>query len=65
MAPHLGLDPPKNKKSKTIYEWCGYTRNPATYKHKGLPCGWDLSYVQTREQQMKLFNVYAENTSKL
>ena len=45
--------------------WCGYLKDPSSYKHKGLPYRKDLSDEDTRKQLTQLFQVYADNAAKL
>ena len=45
--------------------WCGYLKDPSSYKHKGPPYGKDLSDKDTRKQLTQLFQVYADNAAKL
>ena len=41
--------------------WCGYLKNPASYKHRGLPHGKDLtdkSLRQSLEKTIEVSTVY-------
>ena len=37
--------------------WCGYLKNPASYKHTGLPCGKDLTDKSLRQSLGKIIEV--------
>ena len=37
--------------------WCGYLKNPASYKHRGLPHGKDLSDKSLRQSLEKTIEV--------
>ncbi|XP_068724241.1 uncharacterized protein [Montipora capricornis] len=45
--------------------WCGYLKNPASYKHRGLPHGKDLTDKSLRQSLEKTVEVYASNAKKL
>lgn len=45
--------------------WCGYLKNPASYKHRGLPHGKDLMDKSLRQSLEKIIVVYASNAKKL
>ena len=53
--------------SNTWYSntWCGYLKNPADYRHNGLPHGKDPSCSATCTVLYKLFSDLAEQSSKL
>lgn len=46
-------------------EWCGFLRNPETYKHNGLPGGFDMSGEQLRDDLLKLFKRFADRSDRL
>ena len=37
--------------------WCGYLENPASYKHRGLPHGKDLTDKNLRQSLEKIIEV--------
>ena len=37
--------------------WCGYLKNPASYKHRGLPHGKDLTDKSLRQSLEKIIEV--------
>ena len=37
--------------------WCGYLKNPASYKHRGLPHGKDLTDKGLRQSVEKIIEV--------
>ena len=39
--------------------WCGYLKNPASYKHRGLPHGKDLTDKSLRQSLEKIIEVSA------
>ena len=45
--------------------WCGYTKNPETCKHRGLPDGKDLTSLPLKEKLTNIFEVYAASSKKL
>ncbi|XP_068751110.1 uncharacterized protein [Montipora capricornis] len=45
--------------------WCGYLKNPASYKHRGLPHGKDLTDKSLRQSPEKTIEAYASNAKKL
>ncbi|PFX19079.1 hypothetical protein AWC38_SpisGene16524 [Stylophora pistillata] len=46
-------------------DWCGYLKNPESYKHRGLPHGKDLTDKSLRQSLEKIIAVYASNAKKL
>ncbi|CAG2246199.1 unnamed protein product [Mytilus edulis] len=46
-------------------EWCGFLRNPETYKHNGLPGGFDMSGEQLRDDLLELFKRFADRSDRL
>ncbi|XP_022807329.1 uncharacterized protein LOC111344367 [Stylophora pistillata] len=45
--------------------WCGYLKNSASYKHRGLPHGKDLMDKSLRQSLEKILEIYASNAKKL
>ncbi|PFX15635.1 hypothetical protein AWC38_SpisGene20143 [Stylophora pistillata] len=45
--------------------WCGYLKNNASYKHRGLPHGKDLIGKSLRQSLEEILEIYASNTKKL
>lgn len=46
-------------------DWCGYRKNPESYKHHGLPYGRPLSGDSLRADLDTVFSVYIQNASKI
>jgi len=46
-------------------DWCGYSRNPEDYVHKGLPKGAPLSSVELRPELEGIFERFASQAEKI
>lgn len=40
--------------------WCGYLKNPGTFKHKNIPCGRDL---QNKDLETALNKIFIDGLS--
>lgn len=45
--------------------WCGYRRDPESYKHSRLPYGKDLTGTDFRQDLEAIFMVFANNAEKI
>ncbi|KAK3084401.1 hypothetical protein FSP39_012922 [Pinctada imbricata] len=46
-------------------KWCGYIRNPSTFRHKSLPFGKDLEGDDLKKSLNKVFQKQIDNVKKL
>ena len=45
--------------------WCGYLKDPGSYRYRGLPCGRDLSNVELKKESISILSAYAKNADTL
>ena len=48
-----------------LESWCGYLKNPETYKHSSLPYGRDMTGEVLRNDLEAIFQVFASNSDKI
>ena len=46
-------------------QWCGYLKDPNSYKHRGLPYGRDLENAELKKELTVILSTYAKNADKL
>ena len=46
-------------------QWCGYLKDPNSYKHRGLPYGRDLEDAELKKELTVILSTYAKNADKL